>query len=131
MRVPLSVRHVLSLPIRQISVPILAGPNRGRKWSIAASGQGIAKGHYEHERFVAFAALIQPDDVLWDLGANHGYASLVAAATITPTSGEVHAFEPSEYNRWYLRRHLRWNDADHVQIQPFAIAVLGNRGITA
>ena len=122
MRVPLSFRHLVSLPIRRIAVPIQAGPNRGRKWSIAASGQGIAAGHYEPERFDAFAALIQPTDVFWDVGANHGYASLIAARTITATSGEVHAFEPAEYNRWYLRTHLSWNAATHVHVQPFALA---------
>lgn len=122
MRVPLSVRHAISLPIRRIPVSIQSGPNRGKKWSITASGQGIASGQYERDRFDAFAALIHSDDVLWDVGANHGYASLVAANAISATSGEVHAFEPSEYNRWYLRQHLSWNDAEHVQIESVAVA---------
>lgn len=122
MRVPLAIRHAVSLPIRRIPVSIQSGPNRGKKWSITASGQGIASGQYERERFDAFAALIQPGDVLWDVGANHGYASLVAADRVSTTSGEVHAFEPSEYNRWYLRQHLSWNGAHHVQVQSVAVS---------
>ncbi len=137
MRVPLFIRHAVSLPIRQIPVRIRSGPNRGRRWSIAASGQGIRAGQYEQERFDALAALIQPQDVLWDVGANHGYASLVASGLISALSGGVHAFEPAEYNRWYLRRHLSWNAAAHVVVQPFALAdyvgtsTFGGRGSSA
>ena len=51
-------------------------------------------GHY-HERYEAalVARLLDPGEVFWDVGANVGYFSLVAAAAVGAT-GEVVAFEP-------------------------------------
>jgi FkbM family methyltransferase len=51
-------------------------------------------GHY-HERYEAalVARVLDPGEVFWDVGANIGYFSLVAAAAVGER-GEVAAFEP-------------------------------------
>lgn len=97
------------------------GPNAGRRWSLAASGRGIWQGHYEQERFEALAELVDAGDVFWDIGAHRGYATLLADG-IVDERGEVHAFEPSADNLWYLRAHLDWNDAEHITVHPNAVA---------
>lgn len=65
--------------------------------------------------------MVAPDDVFWDIGAHRGYATLLADSIIGER-GEVHAFEPSTDNLWYLRAHLRWNAADRVTVHPTAVA---------
>lgn len=102
-------------------VRIRGGPNANLRWSLAVSGRGVITGAYEPERFTALAALLRPDDVVWDMGAHYGYATLIAARA-TEAAGSVVAFEPSSANRWYLARHLRWNGRDDVRILPCAIA---------
>jgi FkbM family methyltransferase len=97
------------------------GPNRGRKWSLAVSGRGTLVGRYEAERFSAIESLVRPEEVFWDIGAHYGYATLVAARAID-SRGSVISFEPSTANRWYLRRHLLWNEEAQVRVIACAVA---------
>jgi len=85
------------------------------------SGRGIAAGTFETAKFEALATLIQERDVFWDVGAHYGYATLVGVRA-TGEGGEVLAFEPSEQNRWFLHRHLRWNGGTNVRVLPVAVA---------
>lgn len=64
--------------------------------------------------------LIRPGDVFWDVGAHHGYVSLMAAAAVGP-GGRVHAFEPDARNMRMLVRHLGWNRVDNVDIEAVAL----------
>jgi len=68
------------------------------------------------------AALIQPGDVVWDVGAHHGYVTLCASRRVGE-GGRVHAFEPSRRNRALLERHVRWNHCRNVSVHPFALSV--------
>lgn len=79
LRLPVWARHWLSLPIRKIPIRVRGGPNRGWKWSLAVSGRGTISGRYEVERFGALATLVRPEEVLSDIGAHYGYATLIAA----------------------------------------------------
>jgi FkbM family methyltransferase len=65
-------------------------------------------------------SLIRPGNVFWDVGAHHGYVSLMAAAAVG-SGGRVHAFEPGARNLRMLERHLRWNRVDNVAIEPLAL----------
>ncbi len=121
MRLPVWARHWTSIPIRNIPLRVRRGPNRGRKWSLAVSGRGVVAGRYEVERFQAVASLVRPEDVFWDIGAHYGYATLIAARLVGPR-GSVISLEPSSSNRWYLRRHLRWNGEEGVRVLACAVA---------
>ena len=121
MRLPVWARRWTSLPIRNIPVRVRAGPNRGRAWSLAVSGRGTIAGRYESGRFEALASLVRPDEVFWDIGAHHGYATLIAARQIR-SPGCIVSFEPSSTNRWYLNRHLEWNGEVNVQVMDCAVA---------
>lgn len=65
--------------------------------------------------------LVKPGDCVWDVGAHHGYVSLLAARLVGD-SGQVVAFEPSSANRTLLQRHLRWNAAQAVIVSPVALS---------
>jgi len=51
-------------------------------------------GMWEPNYAQAFCSLLKPGDVVLDIGANHGFYSLIAAQRIAP-GGRVYAFEPS------------------------------------
>lgn len=121
LRLPTSIRRRLGLPIRNLPVTIRNGPIRGARWSLPVSGRGIAAGTFEQEKFAALAALLEPGDVFWDVGAHYGYATLVGRRAVGP-GGHVLALEPSAHNRWFLERHLRWNAGAPVRVLPFALA---------
>lgn len=119
-RLPLPVRRRASRVARRVPVRIAGGPNRGRRWSLAAAGRGFWSGGFEPDRIRAMARMILPGDRFWDGGAHQGYVTLMAAGRVGP-EGVVYAFEPSPYNRWYLRTHVRWNALSNAQVLPVAL----------
>ncbi len=79
-------------------------------------------GHY-HERYEAalVARLLDPGEVFWDVGANVGYFSLVAAAAVGAT-GEVLAFEPGAAALERLTENVSLNPDKHIRIFNLAVA---------
>ena len=67
-------------------------------------------GEIEAESFRAFAEIIQPGAVVFDIGASIGPYTFIALAKTGP-SGRVVAYEPHDYSRRHLIRHLKWNGA--------------------
>ena len=118
MQVPRIIRRVTDPLLRSIPVPVLSGVNRGRWWSLASAGSGYATGRRAHRQMRIIASLLRPQDIVWDVGAHHGYVTLCAARV----AREVHAFEPSARNRAALHRHLRWNRLDNVRVHSFALS---------
>jgi FkbM family methyltransferase len=70
--------------------------------------------------------LIAPGDVVWDVGAHHGYVALLAATCAGPL-GRVHAFEPGTRNVRLLRRHVHWNRLGNVVVHNLALAAYTGR----
>ena len=124
MRVPRFVRKVTDPLLESMRVPVLSGVNQGRWWSLASAGSGYGTGLRARRQMALIADLLQPGDVVWDVGAHHGFVTLCAARR----AREVHAFEPSARNRAVLRRHVRWNGIPNVHVHPFA---LGDQNGTA
>lgn len=107
--------------IGRIPVPVLGGVNRGCYWSLASAGNGFVSGRRAAPQMALLSRLIRAGDVVWDVGAHHGSVVLIAAPRVGP-AGQVHAFEPSEMNRAYLGRHVRWNRLTNVVIHPYALS---------
>jgi FkbM family methyltransferase len=68
-----------------------------------------------------FKTHIRRGDVVYDLGANVGFFTLLAAKLVG-ASGQVNAFEPLPRNLIRLRRHLQLNRVTNVTVFPLAIA---------
>ena len=80
-------------------------------------------GHY-HERYEAalVARVLDPGEVFWDVGANIGYFSLVAAAAVGER-GEVAAFEPGAAALARLQENVSLNpDKKDQNIRIFNLA---------
>lgn len=121
MRLPLAVKRVTTPVVGRLRVPILSGPNRGLWWSLASAGSGYGTGRRAARQMELVASLVGPGDVVWDIGAHHGFVTLCAARRVGP-GGEVHAFEPSSGNLWFIARHLRWNGIGNTTVHPYALS---------
>ena len=78
-------------------------------------------GHY-HERYEAdlVQRLLSGDDVFWDVGANVGYFTLVAATALNHR-GRIVAFEPGKNAYARLTENLALNPWRNIQAYPVAV----------
>lgn len=115
MRLPYAIRAGGAAILGTVPVPVVAGPNAGRVWTLASAGRGFLTGRFERDRMAAILSLLRPGDVLWDIGAHKGYVTLAGARRVGP-EGAVIACEPSRRNLVALRRHVAWNRARNVRV---------------
>jgi FkbM family methyltransferase len=115
LRVPLDM-----LPADAV-VPILRGTLAGSRWIVGSATHGSWLGTYESTKQRVFAASIRPGDVVFDLGANVGFYTLIAAQA-TGARGKVFAFEPLPRNVAFLRSHLHHNRVTNVEVVEAAVA---------
>jgi len=115
---PLS--RLLHGALDRFELPVLSGPNRGRKWRVGSGVIACWLGRYENEEMAVFGGLIKPGATVWDLGAHCGYYTLLAAGLVGP-SGKVVAVEPHPVNLEGLRRNLEINRITNVTILDRAV----------
>ncbi len=113
------------LPLRAIPkrarLPILQGRLRGKRWIVGSGTHGCWLGSYEYEKRRVFERMVGVGDVVYDMGANAGFYTLLAAE-LTGPSGRVVAFEPVPRNLRFLREHVRMNCLPNVTIINAAVA---------
>jgi FkbM family methyltransferase len=116
---------ILRLPLRLIPrravLPILQGPLRGKKWIAGSGNHGYWLGSYEMEKCIRFAEAVHAGGVVYDLGGNVGYYTLISAFRAGPR-GRVFAFEPLPRNLDFLRRHLALNRIENVTVIDAAVS---------
>lgn len=116
---------LLRLPLALIphgaAVPVVQGPLRGVRWIVGASSHGCWMGCYEFSKQRLFAGTVRPGQVVYDIGANVGFYTLLASVLVGPT-GRVLAFEPLPRNVDYLRTHMRLNHCDNVAVVMAAVS---------
>ncbi len=109
------LRFPLRLIPKKMVLPILQGSLRGKKWIVGAGEHGYWLGSYELNKRVAFEREIAPESVIYDIGANVGYFSLLAAV-LAGERGKVYAFEPLPRNVAFLRRHKDINQMNIIEV---------------
>lgn len=132
------VQHVTRLPIRGrgrlASIMALLAPQVtidlvgvGRvKWRMILDKQEFIQYqiHYfgwEVNESMLLGRALQPGMIFFDVGANVGYFSLLAAA-IVGNQGRVFSFEPVSRTREMLMRNVKLNGFNNVELLPFALA---------
>ena len=76
--------------------------------------------HDERYELALLRKIIRPGDVFWDIGANVGYYSCLAARLVR-ASGRVVAFEPAPTTRKFLEDNIRLNAFGNISVLPYAI----------
>jgi FkbM family methyltransferase len=119
---------LLRLPLRlippQTVMPVLQGPLRGKKWIVGSGNHGYWLGSYEMDKCTRFAEAVPHGGVVFDLGANVGYYTLISALRAGP-GGRVFAFEPLPRNLAFLKRHLALNRIENATVIEAAVADCG------
>ncbi len=108
----------LAIPIR---VPILGGALRGCQWLPASRGKLLRMllGTYEPELTRWLAATLTEGSVVFDVGANVGYYTLLCSKLVGP-KGRVVAFEPVPEIAAFCRKHVAINRAGNVLVYECA-----------
>jgi len=121
---------VVRLPLRLIPpktvMPILQGKLKGLKWIAGSSNHGCWLGSYEHAKQKTFEKAVTMGSVVYDIGANAGFYTLLASVLVGP-KGRVFAFEPVPLNLHHLNEHLRINRITNVTVIDAAVA--GRAGV--
>jgi FkbM family methyltransferase len=97
----------------------------GKRWIVGSSNHACWLGTYENSKAKLFSTTIQRGHVVWDLGANVGYYSLLASVLVG-SEGQVFSFEPAPRNLKYLRRHIELNHVKNCIV--FDVAVSSSNG---
>jgi len=83
-------------------------------------GQPILYNRFETAEVSFVERLLQPEMTVLDIGAHHGFYTLLAAKRVG-SGGTVIAFEPSARERRVLRIHCTLNRCRNVRILPLAL----------
>lgn len=70
--------------------------------------------------FMEWVNCCKNKNAVFDIGAHIGLYTLPASRAIA-AGGRVYAFEPSEANKMYLKRHLSYNGIDNVAVFSYLI----------
>lgn len=115
---------LLRLPLKLIPnetvLPILRGKLKGKKWIKGSSINGCWLGTYEFDKQLIFQKYIKPGMVIYDIGANVGFYTLLSSV-LTGNSGKVFAFEPVSRNIYYLKQHLKLNEINNTNVIEKAV----------
>ena len=79
----------------------------------------LNEGYYEQAEQTFCAEFVEPGMTVFDVGASHGYYTLLFAKLVG--EGSVHAFEPEEWNFRRLSANLVLNGVENVVTQRAAI----------
>src|SRR5712691_5679585 len=85
-----------------------------------ATGNVVLTGQFETAERGFVERFLQPGMTILDIGAHHGFYTLLASRKVGP-GGSVVAFEPSPREREKLMWHLRLNRCRNVQVQSCAL----------
>ncbi|WP_375495476.1 FkbM family methyltransferase [uncultured Nostoc sp.] len=116
---------ILRFPLQFIPattvMPILQGKLKGKKWIIKSGQHGAWLGSYEYEKQIIFQQIIKEGSIIYDLGSNSGFHTILASVLVG-SQGKVVAFEPHPQNLHYLKQHLQLNHLENVIVIDKAVS---------
>lgn len=99
---------------------ITRGVGRGLKFNAGDSNAGYLLGITEPETQAAFAALLRPGMTVYDVGANVGFLSMIAARLVGP-QGCVVCFEPVPATACQILYNAALNGFTHLFVREEAL----------
>lgn len=107
----------------KVTLPVLAGPGRGLRFSFDLSRRieaAYVTGRYDVAQVRTIARIARPGMVVWDIGTYLGFYAAVASRLVGPT-GRVIAFEPDPENLARATHNARLNSLLNVEFIQAAI----------
>jgi FkbM family methyltransferase len=101
---------------------IQSGVGRGLRFNPGGSNAGYVLGTSEPGLQRLLATLLRPGMVLFDVGANVGFISILAARLVGE-EGRVISFEPLPVNADWLEHNVRLNRFDRVTVRREAVGL--------
>jgi FkbM family methyltransferase len=93
------------------------------KWIVGSTIHGCWLGTFEYEKQRLFSGMVGPNSVIFDVGGNVGFYTLLASV-LTGRDGKVYVFEPLPGNLFFLRKHLQLNRINNVTVVEAAVSNL-------
>lgn len=113
--------------VRNRNVRILKGAGAGLRFNAGASNPAYALGTNEAPVQSVLTEHLKPGDVFYDIGANVGFFSIIAARLVGD-EGAVYAFEPLPDNVARLRENVALNAFAQIRIFDVAVSDHGGQG---
>jgi FkbM family methyltransferase len=113
--------------LRDRNVTLTHGVGKGLKFNGGNSNPDYAFGTYELPVQNVLARYLQPGDIFYDIGANFGFFTAIAARLVGP-SGRVYAFEPEWHNTRRIRVNLELNHLSNVSVLEKAVSCKSGTG---
>jgi len=85
------------------------------------SNELAIKGTFEEFEVSLFSSLIKSGFTVFDIGANVGYYTLLAASKVGKL-GQVYAFEPEQENFEILSKNLELNNCHNIRLMKYAVS---------
>jgi FkbM family methyltransferase len=117
-----AVVNALAWPLLGKEIVIPEGEAAGLRLCVDRASVMWATGRVELPVQRALAELLNPGVVCFDVGANVGFYSVLAARIVGP-AGRVVAFEPHPENVEALERNIRANGLSNVIVVPKAVSL--------
>jgi len=83
--------------------------------------KSVVFGTYEREDFEMIKRLVNPGNIVIDVGANEGFVSLWLSKLIGATGG-VYAIEPNPENLFFLYNNIELNKATNIKVIEKAVS---------
>lgn len=122
------MRFPLRLLPERTQMPIMQGRLKGKRWIVGSSDHGCWLGSYEFDKQRLFERTITRGSIVFDLGGNVGFYTLLASELVGST-GQVYVFEPLPANLIFLKEHIRLNHVGNTHV--IEAAVSDTRGIAS
>ncbi|BAZ43953.1 methyltransferase FkbM family protein [Chondrocystis sp. NIES-4102] len=125
---PSSLKYRLATAgLHQRDVTVRHGIAKGLKFNIGESCPELGLGTYELPIQEIFQQNLHAGDVFYDIGANVGFFSIIAAKLVG-NSGQVYSFEPGETNAKSVRHNAQLNNFTHIEVIEKAVSETSGEG---
>jgi FkbM family methyltransferase len=107
--------------LHEIPLTVASGPAAGLRFRAGRSSWAWASGGVEADVASVLANLLTPGTTFFDVGANVGFYTIMAARRVGAT-GKVVAFEPVPENVASLRTNVAMNRLSNVMVEQVAVS---------
>lgn len=115
------VRNRIVASLKNVDGLVLNGSASGLRFNPGPSDSRFLLGTFEPALQHILTEYLHPGDVFFDIGANVGFFSVLAAKLVGP-AGEVHAFEPLPNNARRVATNAALNGFTQVRIHEIALS---------